>query len=167
MAGANGDRDVVNGTLPLTPAQRGMWFAENLSPDYSVNIAQYLDIRHDPGGLDVDLLAGVCEEVGKQIESPFVRLTEVDGVPMQYVDVDFDQHVEIKDLRGEADPVATALAWMNTEYRQPVDLLSDQFVVIVLIRVADDRTFWYQRSHHIIVDGYAALTVVQRIVDRY
>lgn len=138
MVGANRDRDAVDGMLPLTPAQRGMWFAENLSPDYSVNIAHYLDIRHAPGGLDLELLASACEEVGKQIESPFVRLAEVDGVPMQYVDVDFDQHAEIKDLRGEADPVAAALAWMNAEYRQPVDLLSDQFVVNILLRVADD-----------------------------
>ncbi len=167
MVGANRDRDAVDGMLPLTPAQRGMWFAENLSPDYSVNIAHYLDIRHAPGGLDLELLASACEEVGKQIESPFVRLAEVDGVPMQYVDVDFDQHAEIKDLRGEADPVAAALAWMNAEYRQPVDLLSDQFVVNILLRVADDRTLWYQRSHHIVVDGYAALVLVQRIVDRY
>ena len=29
--------------LPLTAAQRGMWFADTLSPDYSVNIAQYVD----------------------------------------------------------------------------------------------------------------------------
>ncbi|QHD87007.1 amino acid adenylation domain-containing protein [Gordonia sp. JH63] len=162
-----GDVDGTDQVLPLTAAQRGMWFAESLSPDYSVNIAQYVDIRHEPGGLDVDLLARCCVEVGKLVESPYVRLTEVDGIPMQYVDIDFDQHVDIIDLRDRPDPVGAALEWMQQEYRRPVDLLSDQFIVIAIVKVADDRTFWYNRAHHIIIDGYAALTIMRRTVDRY
>ncbi|WP_372512880.1 amino acid adenylation domain-containing protein [Gordonia alkanivorans] len=144
-----------------------MWFADTLSPDYSVNIAQYVDIRHEPGGFDIDLLERCCVEVGKSIESPFVRLSEVDGVPVQYVDLDFDQHVDILDFRGEADPVGAAMAWMQAEYRRPVDLLADQLIVIAILQVADDRTFWYNRAHHIIIDGYAALSIMRRTVDRY
>ncbi|WP_168703427.1 amino acid adenylation domain-containing protein [Gordonia paraffinivorans] len=153
--------------LPLTAAQRGMWFAETLSPDYSVNIAQYVDIRHEPDGLDIDLLERCCVDVGKSMEFAFVRLTEVDGVPMQFVDLDFDQHVDILDFRGEPDPVGAAMAWMQAEYRKPVDLIEDQLIVISLLRVADDRTFWYNRAHHIIIDGYAALAIMRRTVDRY
>ncbi|WP_312870297.1 non-ribosomal peptide synthetase [Gordonia asplenii] len=153
--------------LPLTPAQRGMWFAENLSDDYSVNIAQYVDIKHEPDGLDFDLFVECCEDTGKLIESPFVRLTEVDGVPMQYVDVDFDQHVDLLDFRAKADPIAAAIEWMQADYRHPVDLIDGQFIVIAFIRVADDRTFWYNRCHHIILDGYAALAIMRRTVDRY
>ncbi|WP_085947076.1 non-ribosomal peptide synthetase [Gordonia soli] len=153
--------------LPLTAAQRGMWFAETLSQDYSVNIAQYVDIRHEPGDLDIELLEQCCVEVGKLVESPYVRLTEVDGVPVQYVDLDFDQHVDVLDFRGESDPVAAATAWMQAEYRKPVDLLTDQFIVIAILQIADDRTFWYNRAHHIIIDGYAALSIMRRTVDRY
>ncbi|MBY4572419.1 non-ribosomal peptide synthetase [Gordonia paraffinivorans] len=153
--------------LPLTAAQRGMWFAETLSPDYSVNIAQYVDIRHEPDGLDIDLLERCCVDVGKSMEFAFVRLTEVDGVPMQFVDLDFDQHVDILDFRGEPDPADAAMAWMQAEYRKPVDLIEDQLIVISLLRVADDRTFWYNRAHHIIIDGYAALAIMRRTVDRY
>ncbi|WP_441316568.1 amino acid adenylation domain-containing protein [Gordonia paraffinivorans] len=144
-----------------------MWFAETLSPDYSVNIAQYVDIRHEPDGLDIDLLERCCVDVGKSMEFAFVRLTEVDGVPMQFVDLDFDQHLDILDFRGEPDPVGAAMAWMQAEYRKPVDLIEDQLIVISLLRVADDRTFWYNRAHHIIIDGYAALAIMRRTVDRY
>ncbi|MDL9937935.1 amino acid adenylation domain-containing protein [Gordonia sp. ABSL1-1] len=153
--------------LPLTSAQRGMWFAERLSGDYSVNIAQYVDIRHEPDGLDLALLERCCVEVGKLVESPFVRLDERDGVPVQYVDLDFDQNVDFLDFRAEADPVVAAMAWMQAEYRRPVDLLNDQFIVIAFLRIADDRTFWYNRAHHIIIDGYAALSIMRRTVDRY
>ena len=166
-AGTPGDVDETIQVLPLTAAQRGMWFAESLSSEYSVNIAQYVDIRHAPGGLDIDLFARCCEEVGKLVESPFVRLTEIDGIPMQYVDVDFDQTVDILDFRSEADPVAAAMAWMQAEYRQPVDLLTDQFIIVSILLISDDRTFWYNRAHHIIIDGYAALSIMRRTVDRY
>ncbi|WP_238421310.1 amino acid adenylation domain-containing protein [Gordonia sp. 'Campus'] len=162
-----GEVDETIQVLPLTAAQRGMWFAESLSSEYSVNIAQYVDIRHEPGGLDVDLLAQCCVEVGKLVESPFVRLTEIDGIPMQYVDVDFDQSVDVLDFRAETDPIAAAMDWMQAEYRKPVDLLHDQFIVIAILQVADDRTFWYNRAHHIIIDGYAALSIMRRTVDRY
>ncbi|MGB6243760.1 amino acid adenylation domain-containing protein [Gordonia sp. (in: high G+C Gram-positive bacteria)] len=153
--------------LPLTPAQRGMWFAETLSPDYSVNIAQYLDLRHAPGGLDIDLLVECCEAVGKAIESPYVRLVEVDGVPMQYVDVDYDQHVDVYDFRGHDDPFAAATEWMQADYRRPVDLLNDQLIVVAMLRITDERTLWYTRCHHIMLDGYAALAVSRRVVNRY
>ncbi|UOG22948.1 amino acid adenylation domain-containing protein [Gordonia amicalis] len=162
-----GDVEETIRVLPLTAAQRGMWFAESLSSDYSVNIAQYVDIRHEPGGLDVDLLARCCVETGKLVESPYVRLAEIDGVPTQYVDVDFDQHVDILDFRDEENPVRAAMDWMQAEYRQPVDLLHDQLIVIAILQIADDRTFWYNRAHHIIIDGYAALSIMRRTVDRY
>ncbi|ANY24674.1 amino acid adenylation domain-containing protein [Gordonia terrae] len=162
-----GDVDETVQVLPLTAAQRGMWFAESLSSEYSVNIAQYVDIRHAPGGLDVELFAQCCVDVGKLVESPFVRLTEIDGIPMQYVDVDFDQTVDILDFRSEPDPVAAATAWMQAEYRQPVDLLNDQFIIVSILLISDERTFWYNRAHHIIIDGYAALSIMRRTVDRY
>ncbi|MFT3661296.1 MAG: amino acid adenylation domain-containing protein [Gordonia sp. (in: high G+C Gram-positive bacteria)] len=151
----------------MTPAQLGMWFADRLSPDYSVNIAQYLDIKHPPGGLDFDLLIDCCYAVGRELETPFIRLTEEDGVPMQYVDVEYDQTVDHYDFRDREDPSGEALAWMQGEYRRPVDLIDDQLIVIALIRVSDDRTLLYQRAHHLIIDGYAALTNLRRMLERY
>ncbi|MFZ2510975.1 MAG: amino acid adenylation domain-containing protein [Gordonia sp. (in: high G+C Gram-positive bacteria)] len=153
--------------LPLTPAQRGMWFADRLSPDYSVNIAQYVDIRHQPGGFDIELFMDCSYEVGRELETPYIRLTEVDGVPMQYVDVDYDQKVDLIDFRGNPDPLDEAKAWMNDEFRRPVDLINDQLIVVAILRVADDHTIWYQRAHHLIIDGYAAFTNMRRLLDRY
>ena len=72
--------------LELTAAQRGMWFAESLSPDYSVTVAQYIDIRDGDRPLDVELLRRVITEVGRETEMAFTRIVEVDGVPMQFVD---------------------------------------------------------------------------------
>ena len=161
------DAMVPPGAMPLTPPQRGMWFADRLSPDYSVNVAQYVDIHHPPGGLDLDLLSDLSYQVGRQLEAPYIRLIEVDGVPMQYVDLEYDQHIDYLDLRAEHDPKSVALEWINAEYRRPVDLIEDQLIVITILRVADDHTMWYQRAHHLIIDGYAALSMMRHVVDLY
>lgn len=61
--------------LGLTPAQRSMWFAEHLSGEHSINIAQYLDLRFDRG-FDHELFADCVVGAAKALESPYVRLVE-------------------------------------------------------------------------------------------
>ncbi|MCK0438397.1 amino acid adenylation domain-containing protein [Gordonia alkaliphila] len=153
--------------LPLTPAQRGIWFAEQLTPDYSVCIAQYIDIRHAPGDLDFDLLAECTEVVGREIESPYLRITEVDGVPMQYYDSEYDQTVERVDLRAHPEPLVEAKRWMLAEHRRTIDVLDEPLAAAAVIRVSDDHTILYQRAHHLIIDGYGALTMLKRVLRRY
>ncbi|RUP35523.1 MAG: non-ribosomal peptide synthetase, partial [Gordonia sp. (in: high G+C Gram-positive bacteria)] len=153
--------------LPLTAAQRSMWFAEQLSSDYSVNIAQYLDMRHAPGGLDFELLVECLKDMARATEAPYLRLVEVDGEPRQVVDPQLPYEATIIDFRSADDPVAEAIACMREEYQRPLDMYADDLVATMLLKVADDRTFWYMRAHHIAVDGYAALTSVRMAAERY
>ncbi|MEP9415596.1 amino acid adenylation domain-containing protein [Gordonia sp. VNQ95] len=157
----------ADSVLELTAAQRGMWFAERLSPGYSVNIAQYLDIRHPGGGLDHDLLSECLIEAGKVMESPCIRISESADAVGQIVDRDMDHQVDTVDLRDVADPLVSAHEWMRAEYQKPVDLLGDPLVVSRLLRIDDDRTLWYMRGHHIVIDGYSALTLIRMSVERY
>lgn len=160
--------DQRGGLLPLTAAQRGMWFAENMSPDYSVNVAQYLDIRDTDRTLDTDLMVRLHDESAHELESAFTRIVFVDGTPMQTVDHDLGFTLELVDMRDEADPVAAATAWMNDDYRSPVELVSDRPLArAALLRVADDRVFWYMRAHHVLMDGFSALNSVLRQFERY
>ena len=153
--------------LPLTAAQRGMWFAESMSPDYSVNVAHYLDIVDGDRPLDAELLTRVHDEGARELESAFTRFHDVDGVPRQSVDYSLPFRLEWLDLRSERDPVASAHDFMNADYQQKVDLLAPPLARAVLIRVADDRHFWYMRGHHAIMDGFSALNALLRGVDGY
>ncbi|AZG48356.1 non-ribosomal peptide synthetase [Gordonia insulae] len=153
--------------LALTAAQRGMWFAENLSANYSVTVAQYLDIQDRELTLDRDLFRRAVVDNGRAQGSAFTRIVETNGVPMQIVDQSIDNDLEFLDFRDRPDPLGAALAWMNDDYQQQMDLRTDRLVVSTLIRVADDRSLWYVRAHHIALDGYAGLTAVQDVVNRY
>lgn len=154
--------------IALTAAQRGMWFAERLSSGYSVNIAQYLDIRHAPGGFDEKLLRDSMEEASIVLQSPYLRILEEDGEPYQIVDLeDWGHEMTYVDLRDHHNPFDSARRWMLDEYQRPLDLATDALVVTGLLRVSDERTLWYMRGHHIVIDGYAALTLIRMTVERY
>ncbi|MDY6808872.1 MAG: amino acid adenylation domain-containing protein [Actinomycetota bacterium] len=170
MGSAHTSRDADDtepAPLELTAAQRGMWFAENLSADYSVTVAQYLDIRDAGRELDRELFRRVTVESGRARESAFTRIVESNGVPMQIVDQQIDNDLDFLDFRDQPDPVAAAHQWMNDDYQRQMDLRADRLVVSTLIRVADDRSFWYVRAHHIALDGYAGLMSVLDVVNRY
>ncbi|MBM4554454.1 hypothetical protein GS466_04940 [Rhodococcus hoagii] len=78
-----------------------------------------------------------------------------------------DTGTRIIDLRGEPDPEAAAHTWMRTDVTAPLDLLRDRLSVSVLLRIADDRWFWYTRAHHIALDGVGAATMLYRVADLY
>lgn len=71
------------------------------------------------------------------------------------------------DLRDRPDPEAAAHAWMRAEYTAPLDVMRDRLVRLAMLRVAEDRWFWYARMHHIVLDGMGALALVQRTGELY
>ncbi|MFF3570806.1 amino acid adenylation domain-containing protein [Nocardia jiangxiensis] len=149
---------------PLTAAQRGIWFAQHLAESSPISVAQYVEIV---GALDVDLLAEACRTASREFGSGHLHLVEVDGEPRQFVDEEHGAPVTVLDLRGHADPVTTARRMMVEEYSAPLDLLHDDLMVSVIYHVGEDHFLWYQRAHHIALDGFAAVTMLHRITELY
>ncbi|MFE9575675.1 amino acid adenylation domain-containing protein [Nocardia sp. NPDC006044] len=152
------------GAFALSAAQRGIWFAQHIAGDTPISIAQYVELT---GPIDLDLLADAARQAGREFGTGYLRLIEVDGQPYQFVDTTLDDSLLTLDLRGERDPEAAARAWMRAEYDAPLDLTRDRLVRVAMLRLADDRWYWYSRIHHIVLDGMGALTVVQRTGELY
>ncbi|GAB0103301.1 non-ribosomal peptide synthase/polyketide synthase [Nocardia sp. JMUB6875] len=156
----------ISAPFPLGPAQIGVWYAQLLNPDVPLTMAQYVDIE---GDFDVDLLLRVSADGVPIWRSSQLRFTEIDGQPHQYLDLSAGHNTTLMDLRSEADPVAAAHEWMRTQVVKPVDVLSDTAMLFAptLIRVADQRWFWFVVGHHIVGDGYAAMNTMQWSARRY
>ena len=150
--------------FPLSSAQRGMWFAQQLAPDVAVCIAQYVDLR---GSLDIALLQQASAQAGHEFQSAYLRLAEIDGEAIQLVDHSIDQSVHYLDLRGEDDPMTAALQWIDHNYVQPVDMENDTLTESWIIQVEDERNLWYSKIHHVALDGYGAMTLVNRTAELY
>ncbi|MEV4234561.1 non-ribosomal peptide synthase/polyketide synthase [Nocardia sp. NPDC050408] len=153
-----------NQPFPLAPAQLGVWYAQLLDPDVPINVAQYVDV---PGVLDPAILQEVTVIAAREYESVLVRLGESDGMPYQCVDPANSVDIQVIDLREYADPVAAAHEWMRADASAPVDMLTDPLFAGAVLRVADQRCFWYLRAHHIVLDGFGALTNTQRVAQLY
>ncbi|MFI6953324.1 amino acid adenylation domain-containing protein [Nocardia sp. NPDC050408] len=150
--------------VPLSAGQRGLWLAQKLSPDVPISEAQYIDLR---GDLDVDLLREVSIRAGHEFQSGYLRLVEVDGEPYQFFDPSLEYAGPVIDVRGAPDPVAAGLEWMRREYTTPLDMTRDRLVGTAIVQVGDRHYLLYTRIHHVALDGYAGMMIVNRIAALY
>ncbi|SIT66711.1 MULTISPECIES: amino acid adenylation domain-containing protein [Burkholderiaceae] len=151
-------------TQPLSSAQTEVWLAQQLHPDSPVyNIAQYTVI-------DGEIGAAVFEVALRQV------IDEADTLRLQFVDSDDGLRQRISapawsmpvlDLTSQADSEAAAQAWMQADYQQSVNLMQGPLFGYALLKVAPAQWIWYQRYHHIMMDGYGQYLIAQRVAHVY
>lgn len=160
---------MAESTLPashqLTPAQRGIWYAQTLDPENPLfQIAQYARID---GTLDVELLCAAVERVVEQTDALNMRFVDHGEGPVQ-VPVTNGARLQVTDLRGAGDDAERiAIQAMDTDLGQARDVGGDELLHLEVFRVAEDVHLFYQRVHHLMLDGYSAVLVLQRISDLY
>jgi len=151
--------------MPLVAAQPGIWVADQLSPhDNAYAVAHYIELT---GSLDIGRMQQAISQGLSEADTLHMRFDECDGVPVQWIDETLPPvTIEWIDLRT-SDPAA-ALALMHQDLQQPLRIA--QGVPLfrhMLIRVAEDRWFWYQRYHHLIVDAFSFTAIARRIAAIY
>ncbi|WP_040525465.1 non-ribosomal peptide synthetase [Gordonia effusa] len=157
-----GDSPIYS-TLPLTAAQRSLWIAQQLIGTVPLAIAHFIDLS---GQVDTDILIAASYQAGNEFGTTATRIIDTDEGPMMsrsHRDFVIDQI----DFRHEYQPITAARGWMEQACTRPMDLYADALVQTTLLRVADDRWFYFSRAHHIVLDGYGALNLIQRTADLY
>ncbi len=153
--------------LPLVAAQPGIWMAEQLSTlPNAWSVAHYVELD---GAIDASLLQQAITMGLAQADTLRMRFTEENGEPWQWVDDALTPGVSaVQDLRHEADAHAAALAHMQADLAQNTRVDSgNPLVCHQLLRVADNRWYWYQRYHHLLVDGFSFPAITRQIVHIY
>ncbi|MEU1955342.1 amino acid adenylation domain-containing protein, partial [Nocardia rhamnosiphila] len=137
-----------------------------MDPQVPINIAHYVELH---GELHVDTLTRAVLDAFLEMGSTFLRIVERDGEPLQWVDYSIADHegVTYIDLRDADDPVAAAQEWMHSEYSRPLKLTEDRLSVSYALQLGDEHWYWYSRVHHIAIDGFGAMTAVNRIAELY
>ena len=151
------DASAHDGRIPLTAAQRGIWYAQQLDVENpSYQIGQYLDLR---GRIEPRLMRIAVTKIVADLEAVSLRLREdADGpyaiaAPPRALDVD--------------DAFAQARERMDREMRMPRDLTGDELFGAILFRLAGDRSLFFQRVHHILLDGYGAVVALRYLAGVY
>ncbi|MCX4409539.1 MULTISPECIES: amino acid adenylation domain-containing protein [unclassified Streptomyces] len=149
------------GPFPLSAAQRGFWYAAALDPDSRTDtIAEYVELH---GQVDYRLLEAACRRAVAEVDATRLRVSEgPDGV-VQTVEEHVAVEVPLIELGGRSDPQAAALAWMGEDWRRPAGPSDAPLFRFALLHLGGERYFWYQRFHHIAMDGYSVWVFRERV----
>ncbi|MFE5614627.1 amino acid adenylation domain-containing protein [Streptomyces sp. NPDC056524] len=163
MFDVESDRTSTSG-IPVTGAQSGIWLAQQIDPDSSAyNIVFALDLH---GDADIERLTAAVRQAVEEAESLHVRVRAGDGGPRQ-TPARAPVDLPVVDLRGAGDPERAAADWMAADRARPMDLARGPLFGHALLRLADDHIVWYQRYHHIVVDGMGVALVTRRAGELY
>ncbi|SDS75748.1 amino acid adenylation domain-containing protein [Brevibacterium sandarakinum] len=147
--------------IELTSAQRGIWYAQKIEPDNpTFQIGLYVEIL---GPLDVDVMRRAVGTAVAEADSLNVVFGEDDrGVFQKHGSP--RRHLHFHDLRGESvdEPVAKARALMEADLATVHDLEDGELLRSELFHLGPDHWIFYQRAHHLLVDGYSAVLILRR-----
>ncbi|MFH7827066.1 enterobactin non-ribosomal peptide synthetase EntF [Kluyvera chengduensis] len=153
----------MNPRLPLIAAQPGIWMAEALSTlPNAWSVAHYVELN---GKIDGDLLARAIVMGLNQADTLRMRFSEDNGEVWQWLDESMPiAEPACHDLRGESDPQQAALALMQRDLAQNSRVDSgNPLYCHQLFRVGENQWFWYQRYHHLLVDGFSFPAITRQI----
>lgn len=153
--------------LPLVAAQPGIWMADQLSPQPDAwSVAHYVELN---GEVNETLLGEAIVAGMAEADTLRMRFAEVDGEARQWIDPAFTFDSPLcRDLRDEMNPEAAAVAVMREDLGQDLRLATGKPLYHhQLLRVGETRWFWYQRFHHLTVDGFSFTAITRRIANIY
>ncbi|MBW8799070.1 MAG: amino acid adenylation domain-containing protein, partial [Streptomyces sp.] len=157
-ASAQGPWDLMSGQL-------GVWYAQQLAPDNpAYNIGDCTEIH---GELDADLFVRALRRTVQEAETFRLRLCVEGGTPRQFLGDAGEVPVHVADLRGEADPRAVAQEWIQADLDTPVELVGGALSGHAFFVLGSDRFLWYQRAHHIVLDGNGLSQFAERLSQVY
>ncbi|MET9348824.1 amino acid adenylation domain-containing protein [Streptomyces termitum] len=150
--------------LPLSAAQREMWYGQQADPGNPVfTMGDFLELR---GPLDTDRFTAAWRGVVREAGTLRALFTERDGEPLQELADAGAFPVESLDLSGEPEPRAAAEAFMREDLLVPPDLTAGT-LRSVLLRLGPDHVLFYIRVNHILVDGFSRVLIYDRLAALY
>ncbi|GAA2268709.1 hypothetical protein GCM10010149_06960 [Nonomuraea roseoviolacea subsp. roseoviolacea] len=143
----------------LTPAQRRLWFIDQVAPgaQYNVPILYALD-----GPLDTGRLEAAINEIVRRHAPLRTRYEERDGEPVPVVEPAVTVPLKVMDATPRG---ATALA--KHAARDPFDLSTGPVLRALLLRLADDSHRLLVNVHHIAFDGWSAGVFLDELARLY
>jgi amino acid adenylation domain-containing protein len=143
------------GGLPLSFAQRRLWFLDKFEPGRSTyNIPTAMRFV---GALDLRRLEGSLTEVVRRHESLRTVFAEVEGEPVQVIQAPAVVKLPVVDLSGlgEERRREEALELAGAEARRPFDLTRDPLLRIGVVRLSAEEHVVLSTMHHIVSDGWS------------
>lgn len=152
--------------LPLVAAQPGIWLADQLSPyTNAYAVAHVTELR---GAISLNHLTAAISRGLAEADTLHMVFEEIEGEAMQCPGQVPVIAAEYRDLRADAHPRDSAEQLMQQDLHSDLRLAPGKPMYRNLIlQIADNHWLWYQRYHHIAIDGFSFTALTKRIADIY
>ncbi|MBD0843375.1 non-ribosomal peptide synthetase [Streptomyces sp. TRM68416] len=153
--------------LPLSAAQTGIWLAHHLDPTgRAYNISEYVEIN---GPVRPGLFGEAWRHTIAEVEALRVHAIaeDDDGSLWQLLHTAPERDLKHVDVSTAVDPHTAAMEWIHRDLGTAVDLTRGGLCTFALLRLADDRFYYYQRAHHVLIDGYGGSLISRKVARRY
>ncbi|WP_426405084.1 amino acid adenylation domain-containing protein [Streptomyces sp. R-07] len=153
--------------LPLSVAQRDIWTAHALDPTgVKYNVAECREIN---GPVDPELMAAAWRRLVEEADFLRIRRFEDDGEQVwQLVDTDAgSRSLPYTDLSATDDPEREAWRTVDALICAPFDLTDQPPVRCALIKLGEERYFYFYGFHHLVVDGVGVSMALARLIELY
>ncbi|WP_409495449.1 non-ribosomal peptide synthase/polyketide synthase [Amycolatopsis sp. cmx-11-12] len=153
----------MNRGFPLTPAQQGIWLAQQLDPADPVYTIGWVAELH--GDIDIARLGAAVRRAVAEAECLHVTV-ELDGsTPVQRPVTPGE--VAVLDFTAEPDPERAADEWARAELAVAADLGRGPLTGHTLLILGEDRVRWFQRYHHLVMDAHGQAVLTRRAAALY
>lgn len=152
--------------LPLSEAQRGLWFAQRLSAApaaFNTAHAVWFD-----GVLDLARFTAAADTAAREADALRLRVAaDAQGLPWQWLDPAHVPLLQVVDVSTAVDPEQAARDAMTAERLRAVDPARERLARQRLYVLGPRRTAWYLRVHHLATDGYGMALFAARVCALY
>lgn len=150
---------------PLTEAQSGLWYAQQLDPQNpSFNTGHALWLQ---GPLHQTAFEQAANQAAEEAQSLGLSFRDTASGVAQRLEPGFVPRLEVIDLRHLADPVQAAQTAMQADMQTPLNPTRDALARQCLYLLAENHAVWYQRAHHLCADGYGMALWESRVAALY
>ncbi|WP_186051891.1 non-ribosomal peptide synthetase [Burkholderia gladioli] len=151
--------------LELTAAQLEMWFSQQREPDNPLfDSRAYVDIE---GAIHYPAFEAAVRRFIEEARILHFRFLETSSGPVQFEAGGDAFEPTFIDVSREDDPFAACWNAMQAESNRPYDVLSGRLFSQTLFKLGDQRHVWYQRYHHIVMDGASIPLATRRVAAIY
>lgn len=152
--------------ISLTSSQFDIWIDQNIRSDSPLyNIGGYINIE---GIMDYDAFNKTINLLVQRNDALRLQFsTDENDDPYQVIQSYEEFDLLFMDFSNEGNPLQSALAWMESDFRIPFDLRRDSLYKCCLIKIEDNHYFSYNKYHHLIIDGWGVSLTGDQIIDTY
>ncbi|MDX3227985.1 non-ribosomal peptide synthetase/type I polyketide synthase [Streptomyces sp. ME19-01-6] len=150
--------------MPLSPAQRRIWFLEQLHPGTSM-YHEPKAIRLD-GPLNVPALRWALQRAAERHHALRTVFKVTDGVPYREIRDRIRLECPVDDHRGATEEEALR-AVLETEGRRILALDTGPLVSARLLRLSEERHVLFLLAHHIVFDSSSTVVLVRDLAACY